>query len=445
MKKYIMSFACILIAITFILTGCSKALFKDGPKSSDPVVGNGGYAVVKGDYLYFTNAFISSSTVGQNKNKYGEESVASIYRTKLTSNGSIALDANNNPVKAEILVKQIGGFENSNLYIFGDYLYYTSPKTLVGSDKTAQTGLVSFNRIKLDGSSQKEIFVSKEILDNYTISEIDGTVYFISYASSKVESTSITEKGKVKSYTLAEDATSYAAKSGNIKNANEKFVYITKTVNLNDDGVISGNKICKIPFTGGDEITLLNRETYALVSVTNNRLYYTISSVLYSNDFAGTLTQYGYNAYNSYKFLSPQNNEDMGMVALITTGEDTNLVYVCPNESSTLTTKVIATKIGSKIEILGLLNQSVVYAIDSTIYVKSIFADDLITITTTANLKVSDTTCFDYDTHNIYLFEYAEDSNSVNYYLHMLKTKDDASKVLIGVLAEADIPKEEEK
>ncbi len=119
-------------------------------------------------------------------------------------------------------------------------------------------------------------------------------------------------------------------------------------------------------------------------------------------------------------------------------------MYVSPNGSSTLTTKVIATKIGGTIQILGLLNQAVIYAIDTTIYIKSIFAEDAITITTSANLTVSDTTCFDYDTHNIYLFEYAAESNSVNYYLHMLKTGNDSSKVLIGNLYEADIPKEEE-
>ena len=123
MKKKSLIVVLLLLCVTFVFASCSKPIFNDGPSSNDQVIGNGGMAVIKGEYLYFTNAFSSQEDVAVGGNKYDkEEPISAIYRTKL-NNGSISIDENGNPVGAEILVKQIGGFEQTNLYIVGDYLY----------------------------------------------------------------------------------------------------------------------------------------------------------------------------------------------------------------------------------------------------------------------------------------------------------------------------------
>ena len=80
-----------LLVITFCFSACGGlGRFDDNPNADDVVYGNGGLTVQKGDYLYFVNGYIDTSSVGETNN-YGDIDQSAIYRVKLTD-GNKALN-----------------------------------------------------------------------------------------------------------------------------------------------------------------------------------------------------------------------------------------------------------------------------------------------------------------------------------------------------------------
>ena len=93
MKKKI-SILCLILCLSLItFFGCGVISLPAGPKYDDAVYGNGGFAVVKGDYLYFANAYIDYNNIGNNDNKFDRDGTMQknygIYRTKLNASGVV--------------------------------------------------------------------------------------------------------------------------------------------------------------------------------------------------------------------------------------------------------------------------------------------------------------------------------------------------------------------
>lgn len=445
MKKKSFLLIIMLLCVTVIFASCSKAIFNDGPKADDRVIGNGGTAVIKGDYLYFTNAFTSQANVSVGGNKYGkDEPISGIYRTKLID-GKIAVDEDGNPTGAQLLVKQIGGFENSNLYIVGEYLYYVTPKTLNDADKNTLTGLLSFNRIKLDGSDHKELYSTNQTATEYSIACSNTTVYILINIDNNI--TLVTCDNKVKTSTFAEGVSDIVLPSGELNSDFSKTVFYTKAVTINDDGLVNGNKIMKKNLTGGDEqVALVNGKTYTLVANKNDRLYYTVDSILYSNNFNGKLTQYGYSQYTNYNILDDNNGVDKGVIATYS-GSDYNTIVLLNDIQTTPTIKLIADGQASSetYSIISTTNNDVIYYSGSNVYKKNIYDTSAPVLVGTFNLTIDSNTYIDCDGERIYYFAQVEDSNKTYYYLHVATLQEGAQGQFIGVLHSDDILEDEEK
>ena len=156
LKKKLLFLVAILFVFTLSVFGCGGAVLSGGPSLTDTVYGNGGSAVVKGDYLYFANAYYDYNNLGSNDNKYDRDGQLQknygIYRIKLNKNGVVDLNGNGTPVGAELLVPQVGGYEKSGLYICGEYLYYTTPYSGYKTGESELTkGLLRFEKSKLNG------------------------------------------------------------------------------------------------------------------------------------------------------------------------------------------------------------------------------------------------------------------------------------------------------
>ena len=133
-----LAFAMILV-VTLCFSACGGlGRFNDNPDANAVVYGNGGLAVQKGEYLYFVNGYINTADVGETNN-YGDIDQSAIYRVKLTGgkvvetnveydeDGNLKVDKTQAINDVDIIVPKVAGFEYSDLYIFGDYLYYTTP------------------------------------------------------------------------------------------------------------------------------------------------------------------------------------------------------------------------------------------------------------------------------------------------------------------------------
>lgn len=182
MRKFITKIICVLVAAVSVAGllfagACSKTVKLDGDYSSGEVSSNGGFAVEKGNYIYFING--SESNTAKNEDVL-KGSIMRISKSDFSDRSYS---------RAEVVVPQIAysGNYDSGIYIYGDYIYYSTPSVEKNSDGEVQNSYLAFKRTKLDGTdTTKTYFV--QYSDNtieYRYVEVDGTVYLMYVAKSE--------------------------------------------------------------------------------------------------------------------------------------------------------------------------------------------------------------------------------------------------------------------
>ena len=166
----------------FTVSACSstfKTSALDGNYSKGEVAkeDNGGFAVKKGDYIYFING----KEVNTADNTYGGVVKGAVMRISETD------FANRNYSNVQTVVPQIAysGNCNAGIYVYGDYVYYSTPSTEKNSDGEVQNSFLAFKSTKLDGTeAMKDYYV--QYSDNtveYRYVEENGVVYLLYVAS----------------------------------------------------------------------------------------------------------------------------------------------------------------------------------------------------------------------------------------------------------------------
>ena len=124
-KSILMVFA--LVMVSLLLCSCGFTPLSAMPALEDKVVGNGGVAVQKGDYVYFVDTVVDATALTKDDNTYNKVSEACIYRTKLV-NGELDLDEKGILKSKELVVPKVVGFANTGLYIFDNYQSFSEYK-----------------------------------------------------------------------------------------------------------------------------------------------------------------------------------------------------------------------------------------------------------------------------------------------------------------------------
>ncbi len=288
MKKFIKSFVIVLLACTCLLAGCGKQPLKDNPATDAVVIGNGGYAVQKGDYLYYVNGYLDNySDALKNDpslNKKENAVLGAIYRTKLV-NGKVEHDDNGFVKTTERVVPYVVGFENGGFYILGDYIYYVSPHMNQDGGGTLRTDYTNFYRINVNGLENERLYVSKSTsVADWKVYNVNGKPYLVIVEKvtddKGVTSTNIVSvnavNGKAKPLVNGVDTAVLNNDINLTVNENvkyNKYVYYTIT---DDDGQ---NKLGKVDFVTGNksEYTLQTGATYSIKDLKNDSLYMTIN------------------------------------------------------------------------------------------------------------------------------------------------------------------------
>ena len=355
-KTRIYSFLLVLVLCILLVAGCAPHSKLELPETNAAVVGNGGLAVQKGDYLYFVNGYTSVSSLKDGNNRGGDK-YSAIYRAKLTDN-ELTYDEDGNLENYDIIVDKICGFEKTALYIFGDYIYYATPNTeKVVSDELISSNfeLTDFYRAKLDGTNRTRIYKTNEKSDStqfafYKVNGIDD-VYLALYDGTKLvfvncstgavstisESISSVAMPVVSNYNAENNQTSIGA----------SYVYYTRAGNEEEE-LSSGNVACCAKIGENQEIVLASGVyTYTVKSATNEALVFTKKTDvdLNANNYA---ISYAYN--NGKIALDLQNGgtkldatahdkvllctyEEGNCIGMITTNASNKLVYInCIND-----------------------------------------------------------------------------------------------------------------
>ena len=139
-----LTLATLTVAASF--AGCTvkyKGDDVDGYVSNAEVSSNGGFAVEKGEFIYFINA---QETMSAN-NKYGEVVKGALMRISRKS-----LENGTNEVKTIVPSLLVSQNMSAGIYIHGDYVYYATPTTDKNLSGEVEYSYVDFKRAKLDGT-----------------------------------------------------------------------------------------------------------------------------------------------------------------------------------------------------------------------------------------------------------------------------------------------------
>lgn len=190
------------------------------------VTSNGGFLVQTDEYVYFING----KTANTVDNTFGSVLKGSVQRISKSD-----LNAGNYSSTQTIVPSVVySGQYNAGIYIYGDYIYYTTPSTQKDGSGNVLNGTLDFKRTKLDGSEtdKKALWQCENNGVDYRYVEGNGKVYILYALSESLYGTSVTNIHSINCETgenklLAYNVTSYAFDT---KDPENPYAYYTMNV-----------------------------------------------------------------------------------------------------------------------------------------------------------------------------------------------------------------------
>lgn len=232
--------ACLTSVLAF--AGCKEEAYKgkkleNTPATEATVDSNGGFAVQKGDYVYFINGMQSPTA----NNTYGKVVKGALMRIPAAD-----LQAGDY-ADVETVVPMLFVAQNfdAGVYIYGDYVYYATPTTDKNLSGTVENSWIDFKRAKLDGSEAMSgyYFRLSDNTSTYRFVEENGVVYCLYEEDSALKS--------------------YNTKTGKhttlVKGAKSEFFY-----DKGEDGKANGNVYYTMNVPIGNEDTSAYDQIYCV-------------------------------------------------------------------------------------------------------------------------------------------------------------------------------------
>ncbi len=454
----------ILIVFTLGLAACGRSNNDNFtyPTSQLETVGNGGMAVRKGDYLYFVNGYISSADMETQNASY---TVGALMIAKLDQSGNIILNEDDllDDEYYRTMSDRLCGFEATGLYIFGDYLYFTSPcQENESGDEVWAQNRVDFYRIRLDRSGDVERLYQSEVEHSnleYEYYYNGSNVYLLVYEKeANLDNSDITNRllridaNSKDVQTIDTNVSSVVMSDTNnefISNAYEKIFYVQDNSESEDADYAYVLKRYDIVNNNSTDFRTSNDDMTALF-VTNNYVYITDNtnsrSIMMRASLSGNSGFERSGPINTSLYstlvMTPEGNCIVGIRSESTTieffiyGDDTASCVIEDSEESV-----------TSVTFIGFANGYVVYydnnnAIKMVSYA-NVMSNSNAEVITVATLSDINTSYFDLDGEYLYFYK-TVGSHS---YLHRLAINNnfDESEEMIGVYLEEDIPEETEE
>ena len=349
------------IVINNIVTAFKPVAMNISAVQRATVSGNGGNAVIVGDYVYFIGNYVDTAEISYKQNEYNKVSHGALYRARLDNNQespTLGLplydDADREQTQPgyvphllkhrQLIVPKIAGFESSALYVFDKYLIYTSPNNTKNRYGQLQTNKLDFFRVDLDGRNHTHIYTTS----NDFVSASDFTVayygskhiYILIKDGNNLRRVSVT--GDVgKTSTISNKVTSFAlpvvsaynhysgidsetgVDPGNRSLAESyrgamQFVYYTEELSEDDQKNYRGNILKRYRVSEGKSSVVIAKEkvpfaSFSVKALSNRRLLYTINeNVTLSN--SGTflyMTAQNWGANDDVPFASSTRHNNL--------------------------------------------------------------------------------------------------------------------------------------
>jgi len=454
MKKFI-SCLMLLLCMCMLFSGCSKTNLTM-PEDYTNVGSNGGFVVSAGNQLYFANAYKSYTSVTKKSHNKGS-GVKQHFLNRIefdlvnSSEKKLKVDEEENLI-SEKVANKIAGYEKSNMFVVGKYLYFTTPSIHKNDSKNdeeygkLQSERLSFYRVKLDGTGLKELFTTKsETAEFYLTGEANKRLF-------------VFDDGKIKVMNIGKGETSLSTVAKNVKqvafpnNQEQNFVNLYYTVERDD--AFTGDKLKKYNLVTGETEDVAgysrNKEKLNLIAFDGINLFYTRTGgdveALYSNDFSNDsseiLQKYYIKNFTTDSVILTINEEEYDANYFIY--EYNNNIYAQDMETGNDQGYKQLTTGTCKIAFVD--GTYVYYTTADGIYRVSVL-DENLTVQTVSNVKDFDQNYIDFDGRYVYFFAKAENGTTDTKYLYRADTSNVDSDIIvtecIALLADGEIAEEE--
>lgn len=308
----------------FSFTACKKKISATTVDTSKVAASNGestngGISVVHDGYLYFINGMKTNDGTGLSGNKK-----SAICRVEY-NNGTIDEDT------YEIVVDDLVGFEDGSLYVFGDFLYYTTPCSDKNNKATVLYNKTSFMRYDLVNEKSYEIFTTAQnVADEaitYAYYVVGDKLNLVVYEKKNATITSLNINKKVTTnYVISGVESCVLGENNGIKvttdsekDANNFVFYTTGHSSVEEDKIQTGNKVYRTsPVTNDSSLICDNGSSISILMVRNGKLVYACDTRLYAELITGAKNEtlkldtanviaHNYSTEASYLFIE---NED---------------------------------------------------------------------------------------------------------------------------------------
>ena len=251
MKKVISLILAVMLVV--MLAACS-GWQSNVSDYSGAVSSNGGFAVVKGDYVYIVNGSVANTA----DNTFGKVVHGGIIRVKTSDVGS-------DFAKAEMVVPKMVYTEyygeGSGIFIAGDYVYYPTPSDKKNSAGNVKNTELEFWRTKLDGTDSSIILTVSSLSTPYRFYEEGEDVYLTVYDTAK------DDDGKDQNYLMTYDVKGKEIAKSNTVDGYDfgefggKYAYYVHTVYNETLGAKeSFNELYRYSLKGDEDVVILSGE-----------------------------------------------------------------------------------------------------------------------------------------------------------------------------------------
>ena len=465
MKRFTRILICLLLCVvSFSLVACDNRTKEEKaftyPSVGDPEFSNGGLAVRSGNYLYFVNGFKSVNSTEHVQE--GEYVHGALMLVKLTADGEVVKGGDLLTDEYYITMSEkLCGFEATNLFIAGEYLYFTSTCQENLGGEYASNGktewaknIVDFNRIKLDKSSDVERVYRSEIgydaLD-YEYYASNGNVFILIHENGTNLEDGAKEKAlmrvdcNTKSTTeIARGVSSVDMKNGaNIVFANSVKEGQTTKYNLKKYNIFSNSTEDFVTKDTAERTVKFVGDNYAYATYKVSDSATALERYNLADKVKSVVT-YSANLFEDLR-VSETGNEVIAV--------DGNKFYFLnqddPFAENPRRALIAEDADATSVTIVGLTNGCVIYLdnnnnLKSVSYSDSLANEETVEVETIATLEGHNTTYFDYASDDQYLYFYKKVGG--HEYLHRIKIVNNNSEAeeMVGVYIDGDAPTVEE-
>jgi len=328
-----LAFLAVIFSVGAVWIGVSNAMAAFKPPSWSgleltaeqraTVSGNGGPAVMVGNWLYFVGNYVETSSIQYRQNEHNRVTYGAIYRVYIDPTEGLMYEDGKkfdeyqsgrftphllDNSRFHLVVPKVAGFDQAALWVFDDVLIYTSPNNERDRRGDLQLGRIDFFRVDLDGRNHRRLYTTANDMittDRFTVASYNGNVFILVHDGEMLRRISVTDRpGRV--VTVSRDVAGFVAlpivtsyredfedeeddmpvrldtySLANSYGGIMRFVYFTEARDEDEQKIYgSGNRVVQYDVFNDNKIeTRINDHNISLLGLSNGQLVYTVRNM----------------------------------------------------------------------------------------------------------------------------------------------------------------------